>query len=106
MEELPRTDRDTFRHRRGGRPAGRQILPAVTMQEMLVALKDVMARSQMFAHHQVQRERLSVRSACRKYSGALGTQAFVEFTQLFRPRRAAWASRLPSPRSSSCCARG
>jgi len=86
MEELPRTDRDTF-------PASAEvvdrrvvrILPAVTMQEMLVALKDVMGRSQMFAHHQVQRERLSVRQRMSEVLGALGTQAFVEFTQLFRP---------------------
>jgi segregation and condensation protein A len=86
MEGLPRTDRDTF-------PASAEvvdrrvvrILPAVTMQEMLVALKDVMARSQMFAHHQVQRERLSVRQRMSEVLGALGTQAFVEFTQLFRP---------------------
>ena len=31
------------------------------MQEMLVAFKDVVARAEMFAHHHVQRERLSVR---------------------------------------------
>jgi segregation and condensation protein A len=86
MEELPRTDRDTF-------PATAElvdrrvvrILPVVTMQEMLVALKDVMARGEMFAHVQVQRERLSVRQRMSDVLSALGTQAFVEFTRLFRP---------------------
>jgi len=86
METLPRTDRDAF-------PASAElvdrrvvkILPVVTMQEMLFALKDVMSRGQMFAHHQVQRERLSVRQRMSDVLGALGTQAFVEFTRLFRP---------------------
>ncbi len=85
MEELPRVDRDTF-------PASAELverrvvkmLPNVTMQEMLVALKDVMSRAEMFTHHQVQRERLSVRQRMSDVLGALRTQSFVEFTQLFR----------------------
>jgi segregation and condensation protein A len=60
------------------------MLPQVTMQEMLVALKDVMSRAEMFAHHHVQRERLSVRQRMSDVLGALRAQSFVEFTQLFR----------------------
>jgi segregation and condensation protein A len=86
METLPRIDRDAF-------PASAElvdrrvvkILPVVTIQEMLFALKDVMSRGEMFAHHQVQRERLSVRQRMSDVLGALGTQAFVEFNRLFRP---------------------
>jgi len=52
---------------------------------MLVALKDVMARAEMFAHHHVQREALSVRQRMSEVLDALRTQAFVEFTHLFRP---------------------
>ena len=86
IEELPRVDRDTF-------PASAELgerrvvrlLPEVTMQEMLVALKDVMSRAEMFAHLHVQRERLSVRQRMSDVLGALASQAFVEFTQLFRP---------------------
>jgi segregation and condensation protein A len=85
MEELSRVDRDTF-------PASAEVverrvvklLPAVTMQEMLVALKDVMSRAEMFTHHQVQRERLSVRQRMSDVLSALRTQSFVEFAQLFR----------------------
>ena len=85
MEELSRVDRDTF-------PASAEVverrvvklLPAVTMQEMLVALKDVMSRTEMFAHHHVQRERLSVRQRMSDVLSALRTQSFVEFAQLFR----------------------
>ncbi len=85
IEELSRVDRDTF-------PASAEVvelrvvklLPAVTMQEMLIALKDVMARAEMFAHHHVQRERLSVRQRMSDVLSALRTQSFVEFAQLFR----------------------
>ena len=85
MEELSRVDRDTF-------PASAEVverrvvklLPAVTMQEMLIALKDVMSRTAMFAHHHVQRERLSVRQRMSDVLSALRTQSFVEFAQLFR----------------------
>jgi segregation and condensation protein A len=87
IEALPRVDRDTF-------PASAELaerrvvrmLPEVTLQEMLVALKDVMSRADMFAHHHVSRERLSVRQRMSDVLGALKAQAFVEFTQLFRPQ--------------------
>jgi segregation and condensation protein A len=38
----------------------------------------------MFAHHHVQRERLSVRQRMSDVLSALRTQSFVEFAQLFR----------------------
>jgi segregation and condensation protein A len=86
IETLPRVDRDTF-------PASAELgerrvvrlLPEVTLQEMLVALRDVLERADMFAHHHVSRERLSVRQRMSDVLGALRSQAFVEFTQLFRP---------------------
>ena len=87
IETLPRVDRDTF-------PASAELaerrvvrlLPEVTLQEMLLALKDVMQRADMFAHHHISRERLSVRQRMSDVLGALASQAFVEFTQLFRPQ--------------------
>jgi len=87
IEMLPRVDRDTF-------PASAELaerrvvrlLPEVTLKEMLVALKDVMQRADMFAHHHIARERLSVRQRMSDVLGALETRAFVEFTQLFRPQ--------------------
>ena len=86
IESLPRVDRDTF-------PASAELserrvvrlLPEVTLREMLVALKDVMQRADMFAHHHVTRERLSVRQRMSDVLGAMRSQAFVEFVQLFRP---------------------
>jgi segregation and condensation protein A len=87
IETLPRVDRDTF-------PASAELaerrvvrlLPEVTLQEMLLALKDVMQRADMFAHHHISRERLSVRQRMSDVLGALASQAFVEFTQLFHPQ--------------------
>src|SRR5438445_705179 len=38
-----------------------RIAPQVTLQEMLMAFQEVLARNDMFAHHHVQREPLSVR---------------------------------------------
>jgi len=86
IEELPRVDRDVF-------PATAELverrvvrmLPEVTLQEMLVALKDVMVRADMFAHHHVAREPLSVRQRMSEVLDALKTQSFAEFTHLFRP---------------------
>ncbi len=87
IEALPRVDRDTF-------PASAELserrvvrlLPDVTLQEMLVALRDVMQRADMFAHHHISRERLSVRQRMSDVLGALKSQAFVEFTHLFHPQ--------------------
>jgi len=87
IESLPRVDRDTF-------PASAELserrvvrlLPDVTLQEMLVALRDVIQRADMFSHHHISRERLSVRQRMSDVLGALKSQAFVEFTHLFRPQ--------------------
>ncbi len=85
IEELHRIDRDTF-------PASAELVelrvvrlqPNVSLQEMLVALKDVMGRAEMFAHHRISRERLSVRQRMSEVLDAMRSQAFVEFVTLFR----------------------
>ncbi len=85
IEELHRVDRDTF-------PASAELVdrrvvklqPNVSLQEMLVALKDVMSRAEMFAHHHISRERLSVRQRMSDVLGAMRAQSFVEFVTLFR----------------------
>jgi segregation and condensation protein A len=61
-----------------------RVLPQVTLQEMLSAFQDVLARSDMFAHHHVQREPLSVRQRMTEVMAALSSQEFVEFVRLFR----------------------
>jgi segregation and condensation protein A len=86
IDRLARMERDTL-------PASAElverkvvkVLPQVTLQEMLVAFKDVLARAEMFAHHHVNRERLSVRQRMSDILSALRDAAFVNFAQLFRP---------------------
>jgi segregation and condensation protein A len=84
IDRIPRLDRDTWTA--SADLADRKVLripPQVTLQEMLLAFQDVLARSDMFAHHHVQREPLSVRQRMTDIMAALAGSEFVEFTRLF-----------------------
>jgi segregation and condensation protein A len=86
IDTLPRLERDVFAA--SADPGERQLvraLPQIALQEMLVAFKDVLGRSQLFAHHHVGRERLSVRERMTDIISALQRANFVEFVQLFKP---------------------
>jgi len=86
IDRLQRMERDTL-------PASAELVerkvvkmvPQVTLQEMLLAFRDVVARAKMFEHHHVQRERLSVRQRMSDILGALKQNAWVEFVRLFIP---------------------
>ena len=87
IDTLPRLERDVWptsaelKERRQLRA-----LPQIALQEMLLAFKDVVVRAQMFAHHHIQRERLSVGERMSEVLALLGGGAqFVSFQQLFRP---------------------
>ncbi|HET7757947.1 MAG TPA: segregation/condensation protein A [Steroidobacteraceae bacterium] len=86
LDALPRLERDVWsasaelRERRAARA-----LPQITLQEMLVAFKEVVARAEMFAHHHIQRERLSVGERMSDILARLATAGFIEFGRLFRP---------------------
>jgi chromatin segregation and condensation protein Rec8/ScpA/Scc1 (kleisin family) len=87
IDALPRLERDVWSV--SAELKERQVvraLPQITLQEMLVAFKDVVARAEMFAHHHIQRERLSVGERMSDILAALGNGAFVPFMQLFRPQ--------------------
>lgn len=85
LDRLPRLERDVFQasvelvERKVVR-----ILPEVTLQEMLLAFSDVVQRAAMFAHHHVQRERLSVRQRMSEVLSALEAGGLVPFVTLFR----------------------
>ncbi len=86
LDNLTRLERDTL-------PASAELVerkvvkmvPQVTLQEMLMAFKDVLQRAEMFASHRVARERLSVRQRMSDILSGLRDAAFIDFTQLFRP---------------------
>lgn len=86
IDRLPRLERDSLTT--SAELVDRKVIrlvPQVTLQEMLVAFKDVLSRSEMFAHHHVQRERLSVRQRMSDILSRLGGSSFVDFADLFTP---------------------
>ena len=68
--ELPELDHD--------RP-----VPEVNLKDLLMAFKDAMARSEMYSHHQIQREALSVRERMSKVLAKLTADDFTDYTSLF-----------------------
>lgn len=84
LDALPRLGRDQFQaeaemqHR-----TLEQRLPDVDLREMLLALKDVMRRADMFSRHRVQLEPLSVRERMSLVLGILNSNSFTDFTALF-----------------------
>ena len=86
LDGLPRLERDVWsasaelRDRKVVR-----LLPQITLQEMLVAYKEVVVRAELFAHHHIERERLSVRERMSDIIAMLERSSFVEFVRLFRP---------------------
>ncbi len=60
------------------------VFPQVKMQELLVAMSDIMARAKNFTHHHISAETLSTRSRMSQILQQLAQQnAFIEFTHLF-----------------------
>jgi segregation and condensation protein A len=62
-----------------------KVPPQVELGELLTALRDVMARAEMFRHHHITGEPLSVRERMSRILGALKDNPFLEFQQLFDP---------------------
>jgi segregation and condensation protein A len=84
IDRMPRLDRDTWLA--SADLVDRKVVripPQVTLQEMLLAFQDVLSRSDMFAHHHVQREPLSVRQRMTDVLASLTANAFVDFVRLF-----------------------
>jgi len=59
--------------------------PPVELRELLLALKDVMNRAELYGHHAIQREALNVRSRMSDVLRALGDGEFHRFEKLFDP---------------------
>jgi segregation and condensation protein A len=86
IDALPRLERDVWATSAELKDRNVvRLLPQITLQEMLIAFKEVVVRSEMFAHHHIQRERLSVRARMGDILSTLEHSSFVEFIRLFRP---------------------
>ncbi|HOW77554.1 MAG TPA: segregation/condensation protein A [Candidatus Competibacteraceae bacterium] len=86
LDALPRLERDVFAA--SAAPVERQIQrepPPVNLADLLNALRDVMTRAELFGHHQIQQEALSVRERMSQVLEQLDAQHFTSFTALFRP---------------------
>ena len=84
LDALPRLERDVAvasaepgEHKRVAVP------PEVDLRDVLLALKDVMTRAELFAQHHIQSEPLSVRERMSRIVQALNEREFVQFEQLF-----------------------
>ncbi len=87
INALPRMERDYLQAR--AEVMDRKIdvkPPDVKMQELLFAFKDVLARAEMFAHHHIQKEALSVRQRMSEVLATLASDNFTGFGSLFDPR--------------------
>jgi len=84
IDELPRMERDTFSpsaelpeiHQ--DRP-----MPEIDLRELLMAFKDAMSRAEMYTHHQIQREALSVRERMSKVLARITAEGFTDYRTLF-----------------------
>ena len=84
IDQLPRHGRDTF----AGSAEMDNITvekpqPHVSLQELLLALADVMKRLELHKSHQIQREPLSVHDRMRTILSALQDKEFIPFNSLF-----------------------
>lgn len=59
--------------------------PDVELSQLLLALKDVMDRSELFNHHHIKREALSVRDRMTSILSKVSKDSFTNFIDLFTP---------------------
>jgi segregation and condensation protein A len=84
IDELPRVGRDFYLasadlpELHDDRP-----LPEMDLRELLMAFKDAMTRAEMYSHHQVQREALSVRERMSRILSMITADGFTDYTSLF-----------------------
>jgi len=84
IDTLPRMERDI--DAASAFVPDRQVIklpPPVDLREMLLALRDVLNRAELYGHHAVAREPLSVRQRMGEVLRALGDGAFHRFESLF-----------------------
>jgi segregation and condensation protein A len=62
-----------------------QIPPDIEIGDMLDALKDVLSRAELFGHHQIQMEPLSVRERMTSIIDRLRKNPYLEFQMFFTP---------------------
>ncbi|KZC42231.1 UNVERIFIED_ORG: rifampin ADP-ribosyl transferase, partial [Rhodanobacter sp. FW104-R5] len=84
IEALPRQERDSVVvHADVGERNVIKLPPPLDLPELLLALKDVMHRAELFGHHAIKREALSVRQRMGELLSRLDDSSFHRFESLF-----------------------
>jgi segregation and condensation protein A len=84
LDELPRLERDLFATEVEVPPGHvRRLPPEVDLREVLLALRDVLARADLFTSHRVEKESLSMRERMSLVLEKVRGQGFVPFVHLF-----------------------
>lgn len=84
INELPQVGRDVHPVRvEAPHKHTEQAPPDIDLREVLLALKDVMHRADMFSSHQVAREPLSLRERMSRVLDTVNAEAFTDFADLF-----------------------
>ncbi len=84
IEALPRMERDSVVvHADVGERNVIRLPPPLELTELLLALKEVMHRAELFGHHAIKREALSVRQRMGELLSRLDDDSFHRFEDLF-----------------------
>jgi len=84
IDALPRVERDTsLAHADAGEHKVIRLPPPVELRELLLALKDVLKRAELYGQHNIARETLSVRQRMGEVLKALEDREFHRFDELF-----------------------
>lgn len=84
LDGMPRLERDIFPATIDpGKLEVVEQLPDATLNELLVAFRDVLSRAKFNAHHHIQAEQLSVRDRMADVLARVSSTDFIEFTRLF-----------------------
>ena len=87
LSELPRMERDNFSVSVSVPELSvRKVHPTVEMKDLMFAFKEVLVRSDMYSHHHIQMEPLSVRERMSIILGQVEAEKFTPFTDLFDPK--------------------
>jgi len=85
LDEIPRVGRDVFPVE--VEAPEKQVVrkpPEVSLHELLLAAKEAMTRAELFSHHHIQMEPLSVRERMSKVLEMINGDEFTPFTALFQ----------------------
>jgi len=86
IDRIPRVGRDVFPVE--VQAPEKQVVrkpPEVSLQELLIAAKEAMTRAELFSHHHIQMEALSVRERMSMVLEVTGSDEFTPFISLFQP---------------------